>query len=80
MNRACLFPTLRYIAIHLKNQETWSDSEIQQLKAVLEYHFPQLTSLAGFRACKILPQPMVSSNPPWTEAKLRSFTNEVEDS
>jgi len=40
-----------YIPILLKDQESWLDSEIPQLKAVLKYYFPRLTSLAGFRAC-----------------------------
>jgi hypothetical protein len=43
-----------YIPILLKDQESWLDSEMPQLKAVLTYYFPQLTSLAGFRACKSL--------------------------
>jgi hypothetical protein len=79
MDRACLFPTLRYIVVRLKDQQSWSDLEIQQLKAVLEHHFPRLTSIAGLRVFQTWHPPMVSSHPPWTEPKLRCFVEGRED-
>jgi hypothetical protein len=78
LNRPCLFPSLHYFAMRLQPEKNWSGVDILQLKALLEHHFPRLTSLAGFCG-KRWPYTMVSVRSPWTMQKLHRFVSSIDE-